>query len=340
MHSSSAPSGTSRPRTISIGGATFDLFMNIDHALVKEEEDKEVFALPLGGKIRVDRVTPRCGGGANNTSVGLARLGCSAGFAGILADDQWGNTMLRNFEKEGVNTESITFVEHETSGFSLILSSHSGERVILYDPGTNAHLHDVTFDRETIGKADWIYLNHIQPATRVIEDDLIHILTTEPHPRLTWNPGGNQIESGLDAKNNKLLLRHTYLLLVNKEEAFKLTGTATIPEALRTLKNAGVCTVCITDGAKGSYATDGTNVFFCPSLPAQVVDTTGAGDAFGTGMTWALLTGKDLPTSLQAGTMNALSVVGALGAQPGLLTETEMHSRLASLTLPIEVSSL
>ena len=314
--------------------------MQIDHSNVKEEGSEEVFALPLGAKIRVKKVIGQCGGGASNTAVGLARLGCQAGFAGILADDQWGAQLLKNFEKEGVDASSVTFVEKETSGFSLVLSSKQGERVILYDPGTNAHLHDVTFDRETVAKADWVYLNHIQPVTRAIEDDLITILTTEPHPRLSWNPGGNQIEAGMKDKNNLLLLKHTYLLLVNKEEAFKFTGCASIPDALKALSQAGVCVVCITDGSKGSWATDGQTAYHCGSLPTQVADTTGAGDGFGTGVTWGLLTGKDLPTSLQAGTINAMSVVGSIGAQPGLLTDTEMHSRLQHLKIPVEVSSL
>lgn len=336
--SSPSPNGRSL-NTISIGGATFDLFMQLDKA-AKAIDSGEMFSLPFGAKIRVDKVIGRSGGGANNTSVGLARLGCSAGFAGILADDQWGAQLRDNFEKERVDTACVTVVEEETSGFSLILSSSKGERVILYDPGTNSHLHDVTFDRETVGKVDWVYLNHIQPVTRAIEDDLIKILTTEPHPRLTWNPGGNQIQSGIHEERNSTLLKHTYLLLVNKEEAFAFTGCTDIREALKALKATGACNVCITDGANGSWGTDGKDVYHCDTKEVKVIDTTGAGDAFGTGATWGLMTGKNLPFSLQAGTINAMSVVGAIGAQPGLLTDTEMHSRLQHLKLPIEVSSL
>jgi sugar/nucleoside kinase (ribokinase family) len=332
---------------MSIGGATFDLFLRIDPSTIKSastalsiNDDKEVFALPLGGKIRVDEVIGTCGGGATNTAVGLSRLGCAAGFSGILADDQWGEQLRKNFEKEGVDTSCVTFVEHETSSFSLILSSGSGERVILYDPGTNGHLHDVTFDRETASTVNWVYLNHIQPITHGIQDDLVTILTSEPHPCLTWNPGGSQIKDGMKTKINALLLKHTTLLLLNKEEAIAFSGAKTVRQALHVLSSAGPRVVCITDGKHGSYATDGKQVFFCPVLPAPVVDTTGAGDAFGTGMTWGLLSGKDLPNSLQAGTINAMSVVSAIGAQKGLLTETEMNSKLANVQLPVEVSSL
>lgn len=340
MSKTPARSGASRPRTMSIGGATFDLCMRLNHDKLPSGYPEEIFALPLGSKVKVDQVIGTCGGGACNTAVGLARLGLDAGFSGILADDQWGAQLQKNFEKEGVNTQSVTFVEHETSSFSLILSGRSGERVILYDPGANAHLHDITFDRETAGTVDWVYLNHIQPGSSVIEDDLIAILTAEPHPCLTWNPGGAQIAAGIRAENNVTLLKHTSLLLLNKEEALSFAHTKTALQALHIL--SGLCPgiVCITDGKNGCMSTDGAKIYRCPAPEAPVVDTTGAGDAFGVGVTWALATGKNLPNALQAGTINAMSVVGAIGAQAGLLTDTEMHSRLASLQIPIEVSDL
>ena len=52
----------------------------------------------------------------------------------------------------------------------------------------------------------------------------------------------------------------------------------------------------------------------------------GAGDAFGTGATWALLRGFDLKTMLQAGTINATSVVGVVGAAVAIMKDTEPFS--------------
>jgi sugar/nucleoside kinase (ribokinase family) len=333
------PSSPTNRRTISIGGATFDLFVSTDRG-VTQIGGAEAFVLPLGDKIWLPHVKGCFGGGAANTSVGLARLGCSAAYCGIVADDQWGGQILSNLTKEGVATNATTVVEQESSSFSLILSSPAGERVILAHQGTTRHLHDVTFDRESAAQTDWVYLNHVHADSGSIEDDLVRILTSEPHPHLTWNPGGVQIKAGFDAPNNKLLLKHTHLLLLNKEEAFEFSRTKGIKTALKRLSDCETDVVCITDGKNGAYTTDGKQVYFCPAPATKVVDTTGAGDAFGTGMTWGLLSGKDLPKSLQAGTINAMSVVGAIGAQDGLLTETEMHSRLNSLTIPVEVSAL
>lgn len=327
-------------RTLSIGGATFDLFVTIDHRIIRDEQGKDVLGLPLGAKVPVRHVQGVIGGGACNTSVGLSRLGCEAGFCGVMGDDEWGIRLLEGLKKEHVNVSHATIVEKETSSFSLILNAHSGERTILYDAGTNAHLHDVTFDSGSVRTMDWIYLNHIHANSCVIEDDMIALLQKYPEVCLTWNPGGCQIDVGLRASNNVQMLRRTRLLLLNREEALAFAATETVDQALRVLLAQGAHVVCITDGSRGVIASDGKQRVYCPSLAVKAVDVTGAGDAFGCAMTWAIASKLDLPTAMIAGTLNAASVVSAIGAQAGLLTDSEMRSRLARHTLAIECSSV
>jgi len=326
---------------MSIGGATFDLFVRTGRTLTSDADGRVSVCFPLGSKVRVRGICETCGGGAANTAVGLKRLGFRAGFCGIVGSDQWGEKMLENLKREGVDSSCATIVEGETSSFSVILSVETGERVILYEPGTNAHLHDVTFDRERVALANWVYLNRLLEQGCEIEDDLTAILAAEGGPHLTWNPGGCQLEVGLDASNNRRLLQHTDLLLLNREEALTFAKASSVDEALRTLSAAGARKIFVTDGRNGSIATDGVKRYSCRVIPATVVvDTTGAGDAFGTGATWALLQEFDLPTALQAGTINAANVVGAIGAQAGLLTDIEMRERLQQVHLDVEVSSL
>lgn len=328
-------------RTISIGGATYDVFVRLDQKTVEACCGDDAITLPLGDKIRAQDVIETCGGGASNTSVGLARLGCKAGFCGVVGDDQWGERLQINFKNEGVDTSCLTIVENEVSSFSIILSASSGERVILYDPGTNEHLHDATFDRERVSKMEWVYLNHIQEESCVIEDDIIVMLARSDGPSLTWNPGGCQIDLGIEAENNCALLAHTDMLQLNKGEALKFAKTETVEDAIRVLLEKGVKNVLVTDGKKGTVASDGKNLYRCPIVEGnEVLDTTGAGDAFGTGATWALIDGGNLSEALRAGTINAASVVGAIGAQAGLLTDTEMRSRLKETKLNVDVQPL
>lgn len=325
---------------MSIGGATFDLFVVADHSVIHQNEHSPAFTLPLGSKIRIEEVIRTCGGGAHNTSVGLARLGCNASYCGVVGDDSWGEAILGNCADEHVDTAHVTVVENEATDFSIILTAKNGERVILKHPGTSKHLQDATFAREAAAAVDWLYLNSIQEEACQIEDDIIRILVEIPHAKLTWNPGNCQIAQGTRRRGIQELLRQTDLLLLNKEEALAFTQEADVLAAMKHLLNAGSKIVCVTDGAQGVLATDGTTIYHCLPGDRPVIDTTGAGDAFGTGVTWALLTGKTLPTALRAGTINAMSVVSVVGAQPGLLTLATMEKRLAENDLSVTESRL
>ncbi len=323
------------PRTLSIGGAAYDIFVSVDPAI-----ENNNLILPVGGKISVRKVEETCGGGSANTSVGLARLGCSARFCAVVGNDQWGERMMETLKRENVNTEFSTIVEEENTGFSIILLLPSGERTILHHAGTNEHLHDVTFPMHGITDTDAVYLNRLSESACEIENDVIRILKDEvKKTHLTWNPGGCQIESGMKEKDKAALLQYTDLLLLNKEEATIFTGEKEIAGAMHALIAAGVKNVCITDGKEGAYATDGKKLWHCAAREGiAIVDTTGAGDAFGSAMTWSILRGETLPNSLKAGTLNAASVVSAIGAQTGLLTEeqllTELHDH------PLQVNEL
>ena len=329
-------------KTMSIGGATFDLFVRTAHDLIQTENKKQaILALHLGEKIRIQDVIQTCGGGACNTAVGFARLGMDAYVSCVLGSDQWGEALLKNFHAQHVRTDCTTIVEKEHSSFSIILSAGSGERVILYSPGTNDHLHDATFDRENARNMDWIYLNHIQEESCIIQDDIIDILTSNHALRMTWNPGGCQLDMGIREKHIHKLLEYTTILLLNQEEAYRFTKTEKIDDAFRTLCRAGPEIICITQGKNGVTATDGTKQYHCQTLPdTSIIDTTGAGDAFGTGVSFAIAQGWTLPDALKAGTLNATSVVGAFGAQAGLLSAKRLHTDITQKPLAIKISPL
>lgn len=334
------PKAARSPRVVSIGAAAYDLFIRTGDAL-KADMEHQALLLPVGGKIRIQEVIETCGGGAANTSVGLRRLGCVTGFCGVTGSDQWGQRILENFAKEGVDPSPATVVEGETSSFSVILNTSTGERVILYATGANAHLHDANFDKDAVAAADWVFFNHIHESSCIIQDDLIEVLRANRTTGLSWNPGGRQLKQGMHGTDNAGLLARTTLLFLNKEEALAFTGKATVESAIKALLTAGVSMPCVSDGKHGCTASDGRNMYYCPVIPnATVVDTTGAGDAFGTGATWAILQGFDLPTALKTGTINATSVLSQFGAQAGLLTDIDMRQRMESTTLSVAVRPL
>lgn len=310
---------------MSIGSITYDLFIPLSEDHV--ESDK--ITLTLGSKHRIKDMVQTPGGGGANTATGMSKLGCSAAVAGVLGCDQWGETVIQELSEVGVGTDSITRIEDEITSFSIILTSPTGRRTILHDPGTNAHFHDVTFDKQAASEVDWVMLSRIAESACVIQDDLIEIFQEPTAPKLTWNPGGCQLEAGISAPNHLSLLQHTTVLMLNREEAMQFSQTESLEHALKSLIELGPEIVCITDGINGSYSSDGVQLLHCTSTnDLTVVETTGAGDAYTSAITWALIQGKSLPQAMQAGTINAASVLGHVGAQAGLLSTQDIETQL------------
>lgn len=319
----------------SIGGAAFDVFIRAPHT-VKDE----MIQFPLGGKIKVESVTQSCGGGATNTSIGFSKLGMKAQFCGVVADDEWGQAIQETLHKEGVSTDAALVVEDEISSFSVILvDADTGKRTVLYSPNVNAHICDPVFPKELLRASKWIFLNHLTDVSCVILNDVCEIVCADC--RLAWNPGGSQIKDGFDTPVVSDLLKVTDILFLNSEEANKFTRTVSIEDALKVCTGAGVKTMCITDGANGAYVSDGKTVWYAEAIKnIEVVDTTGAGDAFATGVTWAINSGMALSDALRAGMISSASVIQHVGTQVGLLTESDISDRLAKTDLPVSDSAL
>ncbi|MCH8048485.1 hypothetical protein IIC44_00065, partial [Patescibacteria group bacterium] len=94
------------------------------------------------------------------------------------------------------------------------------------------------------------------------------------------------------------------------------------------LHEEGVKIVVITDGPKGSYASDGENAYYLNIFPAPLVERTGAGDSFSTGFISALIYKESIVNAMCWGTVNSASVIGKIGAREGLLKKREIESIL------------
>ena len=141
--------------------------------------------------------------------------------------------------------------------------------------------------------------------------------------KIMFNPGTLELAN---PKQVLGLLSDTDVLLVNKKEASLLVGGSLLDELLNKLKNY-VQTVIITDGPMGGIATDGSKTYrFGIYEDVRIKDTTGAGDAFGSGFLAALAAGDSFRTALIFASANSTSVVQRRGAKSGLLgRDVELH---------------
>jgi ribokinase len=114
------------------------------------------------------------------------------------------------------------------------------------------------------------------------------------------------------------LLNFVEILFLNKDEAKALWGTDKA--------NPGAHVSVITDGERGGRVNvEGKVSVFEGIKVKKVVDTTGAGDAFASGMVAGVLYGKTYEQAVKWGVKNATNVLKYIGAKKGLLTLGEIN---------------
>jgi sugar/nucleoside kinase (ribokinase family) len=211
--------------------------------------------------------------------------------------------------------------------------SQNGERTIFHNRDANEKLEikDATFK-----DAEWIFLSSLNGPWQTNIKKIL-ALKEQNHFLLAYNPGQHNIKEDSSAVLQALAVSN--VLVLNKDEAIELvmhTKQGFSKEELddevfllQALHQAGAQTIGMTDGKRGAWGFDGKEYWYCPIYTRSgVLDTTGAGDAFGSGFFAAHLAGLSVEQGLRYGIANSGSVVGCYGAVAGLLHEKEIEQLL------------
>ncbi|MEX1995270.1 MAG: carbohydrate kinase family protein, partial [Candidatus Saccharimonadales bacterium] len=176
----------------------------------------------------------------------------------------------------------------------------------------------------------WVYFSSISKHALEYHDELAEWLDGHPPVKLAFQPGTFQLEAG--PRRLKRIYARSEVLAVNREEAVTISGgnRADINDLFDRLHDLGPKIVVISDGHDGAYASDGTNRYKMPIYPdpKKPYERTGAGDAFTSTFVAALIKGGNIESALFWAPINSMSVVQQIGAQAGLLSETEINRLL------------
>ncbi len=329
---------SSLPRVICIGSVSKDIFFPTDEALLLDTPDditaKQKIAFELGGKYRVKDRYEAVGGVAANVACGLVRLGHQAAVYSCVGDDDMGKSITQSLDEEGVETRLIKRLgDAKTDLSAIVVMEQNGERTIFHNRDANERL-EVSPD--SLRGAPWLFVSALNGDW---PKNLANILSAKQSydAKIALNPGQHNIKD--DAKRIVNFLEEVDVLLLNKDEAIELLLHAeTRPSddelnderfLLATLYSLGARVIGMTDGKRGAWGYDGTEYWYCPiHTRDKVVDSTGAGDAFGSGFFSAILSGLPLSQALRYGMANSGSVVGFYGAIAGLLRVDDLTALL------------
>lgn len=315
---------------MSVGDVVTDAFIKLldDRADTYDTDHGPMLIMPFGTKIPFDHseVLPAVGN-APNAAVNFAKLGLRSGLISNVGGDQEGREILAALHKNKVDARFVRINPDNKSNYHYVLW-YKEERTILIKHEEYPYRWPHLRDHE---KPKWIYFSSISKHALDFHDEMIESLNRHPDIKLAFQPGTFQMEAGIER------LKHVYqrseLVAVNREEAAFITGGNhdDIKDLLARVHKLGPKIVVISDGPKGSYASDGENQFKMPVYPdpAPPVERTGAGDAFTSTFVAAIIKGNTVEGALQWAPITSMNVVQHVGAQAGLLSEAQVAELLS-----------
>lgn len=307
-------------RIISLGSAVEDIFLiDRDDFVASQIGDTSIFGkIEIGSKIDIDKISYEIGGGGTNSAVTFSRFGHESIFLGNLANDPAGEAIVALLDKEGIDSSYIKTVKGTTGCSVILLDAKSGERTILTHRGVSSNFKNQNPEILNDIKPDWLYISSL----RGDMDTLLSFIESAKNNncRIMLNPGKLEL-SHLEQILG--ILSDIDILLLNKSEASQIVPGKILSELISHLSNYTE-TVILTDGPMGGIATNHTEAYrFGIYEDVKVKDTTGAGDAFGSGFLAALASGKSFKSSLRFASANSTSVIKYIGAKKGILTGKE-----------------
>ncbi|KKM94343.1 hypothetical protein LCGC14_1199230 [marine sediment metagenome] len=309
---------------ISIGSCTLDCIIRIDDILRFELLNRDIVkkytAIEYSRKLNINNVNFVPGGSGANIASDCAMLGLNTAYIGVIGKDFSAGGILEDMKNRGVNLSNIIQTDEDVTAFSLILRTDWGkDRSILAYKGANNLLKPEHVKEEIFENAKtfaWTSLTS-DSACQAIEKAI----------NITKNNGGIVFAApSMSIIKNapkwaKLLLSKSDIISINYEEAQEFTGENKKTLMLNIFLDMGARLISITDGANGSIISDGETIinsgtFSNPDFPVQ--DTTGAGDAFLSGLLISTLNNFDIKKASKIASAMASLECREVGVREGL----------------------
>jgi fructokinase len=280
------------------------------------------------------------GGAPANVAAGLARLGLSSAFMGMVGEDGFGHFLAETLRQVGVDVSPLRFTSKANTGLAFVSLHADGEREFLFyrSPSADMLIRPEDIDEAAIRSARAFHFGSIslieEPArsSTLQAVSLAHrhgkLVTYDPNLRLALWPDADAAREGMQVG-----LAEADILKIGEEELAFLTGDNDPIAAARALWTPRLQLMAITSGSAGCIWMTPQAHGRVPGFTVKAVDATGAGDAFMAGLIAGLLAERAAPTepALIEGICRFANAAGALtatgrGAIPSLPTRDAVEA--------------
>ncbi|OUM99385.1 MAG: fructokinase [Paenibacillaceae bacterium ZCTH02-B3] len=244
------------------------------------------------------------GGSAANLALNMKKLGLRPLVAAAVGRDGFGEFLIRQLEREGIPTDHIQWTDESTS-MVVITKSRSTPQPVFYR-GADFQLAFTPDLAETVRQSRIVHFScwpiSREPARSAVEQaiDLARsegvLVGFDPnyHPAI-WSKD----EDGTAYVTS--IIGRVDVIKPSKDDADRLFGTDTPENHLARFLELGAKLVILTLGAEGILVSNGADTRRLDSIATEVVDVTGAGDAFWAGFYAGLVRGFTLIGAVEFG---------------------------------------
>jgi sugar/nucleoside kinase (ribokinase family) len=273
------------------------------------------------------------GGCAANVATSLVKLGVAATAVGKVGSDHFGSFIRDDLTRKGINTAAIARSERTGTSKTVVLPVIGEDRRYIHTFGANADFTAADIDRALLDSATVLYVGGylVLPGLDATELGSLFRYAREKGVITALDVVVPTEHGNTDlAALLKPVMPYVDYFMPNDEEAYALTGESDPQRQAGYFLTLGCTNAIITKGQRGTLFTNGRETLEIPSFTVEVVDSSGAGDAFAAGFIVGLLEGWGTAQTLRFASAIGASACTRLGCTDGVFNRDQAQEFLAS----------
>jgi sugar/nucleoside kinase (ribokinase family) len=264
------------------------------------------------------------GGCAANTARDLARLGVSAAVRGTVGADVFGDLVKSQLVREGLDVTGVTQTDQLGTSKTVIIDVPGEDRRYIHTIGANAAVRASDLDGLAFSPGDVLYVGGYLVLPGLGPEALAaHLASAQQRGARTVLDVVVPADGEMRFEDVAPLLPYVDLFLPNEDEARALSGAEEPRLQAEIFRSAGAGAVVVTRGADGALMAAGDVRVELRAPGVEVVDGSGAGDAFAAGFICGFVEGWSLERSFAFATAVGASACTALGCTAGVFSRQQ-----------------
>ena len=331
---------------VTFGSAMVDIIAVLEDNSIEQitlsNAHSQFLLVEPGRKVEAESISTHIGGGAMNSAVCLARLGCTAAPVVKVGEDASRELVIAHCEEHELGQQHMFTSAAHPTGSSVLIASHENNAAIFTQRGANTCLDGSDLSELDLSSTGLMHAAPLSGASAAMLPEIAD-RAHKAGAFFSCNPGIRQISN----RTNSVLAaaRHMSLISMNQVEASALApclsaleadlvwrtvdgneaaldepgGRIALLQFCEVLAGHGPKNVLVTYGSQGAWLYHEGDLIHQPVIPTRVEGTAGAGDSFVSTLAWALSSGFKAEEAMRMAAHNAASVVSYVNTTDGLL---------------------